>query len=60
MAKDPTPSQIATNSLQSFPFDNIIGGPLKTCIEAQAMESQKSRQFIEETGLHNKEIKGKE
>lgn len=38
MAKDPTPSQVATNALQSLPFDNIIGGPLKACIQAQQLE----------------------
>ena len=37
MAIDTTPSQVATNALQAIPFGSIIGGPLKACIEAQAM-----------------------
>lgn len=52
MAIDTTPSQVATNALQSLPFGNIIGGPLKACIEAQAMAAQTSWNFIKEVGLN--------
>lgn len=52
MAIDTTPSQVATNALQSLPFGNIIGGPLKACIEAQAMAAQTSWNFIQEVGLN--------
>lgn len=52
MAIDTTPSQVATNALQAIPFGSIIGGPLKACIEAQAMAEQTSWQFIQEVGLN--------
>ena len=52
MAIDTTPSQVATNALQAIPFGSIIGGPLKACIEAQAMAAQTSWQFIQEVGLN--------
>ena len=52
MAIDTTPSQVATSALQAIPFGSIIGGPLKACIEAQAMAAQTSWQFIQEVGLN--------
>lgn len=52
MAIDTTPSQVATNALQAIPFGSIIGGPLKACVEAQAMAAQTSWQFIQEVGLN--------
>lgn len=52
MAIDTTPSQVATNALQAIPFGSIIGGPLKACIEAQAMAAQTSWRFIQEVGLN--------
>ena len=39
MAVDKTPSQVATSALQAIPFGSIIGGPLKACVEAQALAS---------------------
>lgn len=51
MAIDTTPSQVATSALQALPFSNIIGGPLKACIEAQAMAAKTSWNFIQEVGL---------
>ena len=42
MAIDTTPSQVATSALQAIPFGSMIGGPLKACIEAQAMAAQTS------------------
>lgn len=60
MAKDPTPSQVATNALQGIPFDNIIGGPLKACIEAQQLEKI-AAEFMKEAGLDlDKDAKEKE
>ena len=50
MAIDTTPSQVATSALQALPFGNIIGGPLKACIEAQAMAAKTSWNFIQEVG----------
>ena len=47
MAIDTTPSQVATNALQAIPFGSIIGGPMKACIEAQAMAAQTSWQFMQ-------------
>lgn len=52
MAIDTTPSQVATSALQAIPFGSMIGGPLKACIEAQAMAAQTSWQFIQEVGLN--------
>lgn len=52
MAIDTTPSQVATNALKALPFGNIIGGPLKACIEAQAMAARTSWNFIQEVGLN--------
>lgn len=52
MPIDSSPSQIATSALQALPFGNIIGGPLKACIEAQAMAAKTSWNFIQEVGLN--------
>lgn len=52
MAIDTNPSQVATSALQAIPFGSMIGGPLKACIEAQAMAAQTSWQFIQEVGLN--------
>ncbi len=52
MPIDQTPSQVATNALTALPFGNIIGGPLKACIEAQAMAARTSWNFIQEVGLN--------
>lgn len=61
MAIDTAPSQVATSALQAIPFGSIIGGPLKACIEAQAMAAQTSWNFIQEVGLNtNKETGQKE
>ena len=48
MAVDKTPSQVATSALQAIPFGSIIGGPLKACVEAQALASS-SVQIAAET-----------
>lgn len=52
MPIDTAPSQIATSALQALPFGNIIGGPLKACIEAQAMAAKTSWNFIQDVGLN--------
>lgn len=52
MTIDTTPSQVATNALAGLPFSQIIGSPLKACIEAQAMAAQTTWQFIQEVGLN--------
>ena len=59
MAIDATPSQVATSALQAIPFGSMIGGPLKACIEAQAMAAQTSWQFIQEVGLNTDPNTGK-
>ena len=59
MAIDTTPSQVATSALQAIPFGSMIGGPLKACIEAQAMAAQTSWQFIQEVGLSTDPNTGK-
>lgn len=52
MAIDTAPSQVATSALQAIPFGSIIGGPLKACIEAQAMAAKTSWTFIQDVGLN--------
>lgn len=47
MAVDQTPSQVATNALQAIPFGSIIGGPLKACVEAQALAAKTTWEFIQ-------------
>lgn len=47
-----TPSQVAMNALQAIPFSSMIGGPLKACIEAQAMAAKTTWDFIQEVGLN--------
>ena len=59
MAIDTTPSQVATSALQAIPFGSMIGGPLKACIEAQAMAAQTSWQFTQEVGLNTDPNTGK-
>ena len=46
-------------ALQAIPFGSMIGGPLKACIEAQAMAAQTSWQFIQEVGLNTNPETGK-
>lgn len=58
MPVDPAPSQIATNALQSIPFSAMIGGPLKSAIEAQAMAAQTSWNFIQQVGLQTDKATG--
>lgn len=48
MAKDPTPSQVATNALQGIPFGSIIGGPLRACVEAQEEQAKAAAEFMKE------------
>lgn len=52
MAISNAPSQVATNALQAIPFSSMIGGPLKACIEAQAMAAKTTWDFIQEVGLN--------
>src|SRR3712207_2572008 len=42
----PGASQAATSALQAIPFGNLIGGPLKAAIEAQALAAQSTAEFI--------------
>ena len=50
-----TPANVATNAMQAIPFSTMIGGPLKACIEAQAMAAKTSWDFIKEVGLNTDE-----
>lgn len=52
MAISNAPSQVATSALQAIPFSSMIGGPLKACIEAQAMAAKTTWDFIQEVGLN--------
>lgn len=54
-------SRTATSALQSIPFENIIGGPLEACINAQSLAAQTTVNFIESIGLNEvpqKDAKG--
>ncbi|MFR4222744.1 MAG: DUF2589 domain-containing protein [Akkermansia sp.] len=46
---------MATSSLKSLPFGNIIGGPLVACVEAQAQAARTSWEFIQNVGLYTEE-----
>ena len=48
---DTTPSSVATSALNDLPFGNLIGGPLKACVEAQADAAMTTWNFIKEVGL---------
>lgn len=52
MAIEKAAADIATSSLQSLPFGNIIGGPLIACVEAQAQAARTSWEFIQNVGLY--------
>lgn len=52
MAIDQSAADIATSSLKSLPFGNIIGGPLVACVEAQAQAARTSWEFIQNVGLY--------
>lgn len=51
MATENNLSEDMNSTLRALPFSNIIGAPLKACIEAQAMAAKTSWRFIEEVGL---------
>lgn len=52
MAISAAPANVATTAMQAIPFNSMIGGPLKACIEAQAMAAQTSWEFIQNVGLN--------
>jgi len=52
MEIDKSAADVATSSLQSLPFGNIIGGPLVACVEAQAQAARTSWEFIQNVGLY--------
>lgn len=55
------PANVAMSAMQAIPFNSMIGGPLKACIEAQAMAAQTSWEFIQNVGLNvNPETGNKE
>ena len=51
MAISTAPSQVATNALQAIPFSSMIGGPLKACIDAQAIAAKTTWDCGQEVGL---------
>lgn len=53
MAKgiDTSASNVATSALQSLPFGQIIGGPLKACIDAQTEAALSTWNFINSVGI---------
>ncbi|MBR2234977.1 MAG: DUF2589 domain-containing protein [Prevotella sp.] len=55
MAISNVPANVATSAMQAIPFSSMIGGPLKACIEAQAMAAKTSWEFIKEVGLNTDE-----
>ena len=46
-------SQKTLSTLQGLPFDNLIGGPLNACVNAQANAAQTTINFIKEIGLQD-------
>jgi hypothetical protein len=58
MPIDTSPSNVATNALKAIPYGDIIGAPLKACIEAQAMAAQTTVKFLQEVGLNTNEETG--
>ena len=55
MAISNVPANTAISAMQALPFSSMIGGPLKSCIEAQAMAARTSWEFIKEVGLNTDE-----
>lgn len=55
MAISNVPANVATSAMQAIPFSSMIGGPLKACIEAQAMAAKTSWEFIKEVELNTDE-----
>ena len=55
MAISNVPANTAISAMQALPFSSMIGGPLKACIEAQAMAAKTSWEFIKEVGLNTDE-----
>lgn len=47
------PGDVAMNALQNMPFGTMIGGPLKACVEAQALAAKTTYEFIKEVGFRN-------
>jgi hypothetical protein len=56
-ALDTSASSVALGQLQSLPFDNIIGAPIRAAINAQALAAQTTIDFIRAIGLQ--EVNGK-
>ena len=48
---DSSPQKATTSALQTLPFENLIGGPLKACVRAQEMATDTTRRFIREIGF---------
>ena len=44
-------SNIINNTTRPIPFSNLIGGPLKACIDAQAQAAQSTKDYIFNTGF---------
>ena len=44
-------NDIFINGLNSIKYNEMIGGPLKACIEAQAVAAMRSWKFLQECGL---------
>lgn len=46
-----TENDIFINGLNSIKYNEMIGGPLKACIESQAVAAMRSWRFLQECGL---------
>ncbi len=56
MAKiDTSASNVATSALQALPFGQIIGGPLKACIDAQTEAALSTWNYINSVGITTNE-----
>ena len=52
---DASAAGIAMNSLQAIPFGQVIGGPLKACIDAQSEAALSTFNFINNVGIERDE-----
>ncbi len=48
---NPQPGAVAKNALQGLPLGNMIGSPLKACIDAQVMSNRATVKYLQEIGF---------
>lgn len=48
---DEAPRKEVASALQTIPFEELIGGPLKACVKAQEMAAETTWRYIQEVGF---------